>query len=68
MCRVLTIHGSADQITPVGDALEFAKVIPNHELQIIEGADHGYTSHQPELASFILAFVTAGLKKENHSP
>lgn len=67
-CRVLTIHGSADQITPVGDALEFAKVIPNHELQIIEGADHGYTSHQPELASFILAFVTAGLKKENHSP
>ncbi|PPD82379.1 hypothetical protein GOBAR_DD20695 [Gossypium barbadense] len=30
-CRVLTVHGSADEIIPVGDALEFAKIIPNHK-------------------------------------
>ncbi|KAI3443624.1 hypothetical protein Pfo_000289 [Paulownia fortunei] len=56
-CRVLTVHGSADEIIPVEDALEFAKIIPNHRLQIIEGADHGYSSHQDELASTVLHFI-----------
>ncbi|KAK6147702.1 hypothetical protein DH2020_018614 [Rehmannia glutinosa] len=52
-CRVLTVHGSEDEIIPVEDALEFAKIIPNHQLQIIEGADHRYSSHQDELASVV---------------
>ncbi|KAK4432894.1 hypothetical protein Salat_1051600, partial [Sesamum alatum] len=56
-CRVLTVHGSADEVIPVEDAREFAKIIPNHKLQIIEGANHGYSSHQDELASVILPFV-----------
>ncbi|KAL5572467.1 hypothetical protein UlMin_022064 [Ulmus minor] len=64
-CRVLTVHGSADEIIPVEDALEFSKIIPNHKLSIIEGADHGYTSHQAELASIVLDFIKAGLKEQD---
>ncbi|KAL5572466.1 hypothetical protein UlMin_022063 [Ulmus minor] len=64
-CRVLTVHGSADEVIPVEDALEFSKIIPNHKLSIIEGADHGYTSHQAELASIVLDFIKAGLKQQD---
>eukprot|EP00257_Ricinus_communis_P014149 XP_015571753.1 uncharacterized protein LOC8272558 [Ricinus communis] len=56
-CRVFTVHGSADEIIPVEDALEFDKIIPNHKLQIIEGANHSYTSHQAELTSAVLNFI-----------
>ncbi|XAR53444.1 Feruloyl esterase [Bertholletia excelsa] len=58
-CRVLTVHGSADEIVPVEDATDFAKVIPDHKLHIVEGANHAYTSHQPELASAVLPFIKA---------
>lgn len=60
----MTIHGSGDEIIPVEDALEFAKIIPNHKLHIIEGADHGYTSHQAELASVVLEFIKESLKQD----
>uniref|UniRef100_A0A0D9VQR1 Small ribosomal subunit protein uS10c n=1 Tax=Leersia perrieri TaxID=77586 RepID=A0A0D9VQR1_9ORYZ len=52
-CRVLTVHGSDDDIVPSEDALEFDKYIMNHELCIIEGADHRYTSHHRELANVL---------------
>ncbi|KAK6139624.1 hypothetical protein DH2020_026631 [Rehmannia glutinosa] len=64
-CRVLTVHGSEDEIIPVEDALEFAKIIPNHQLQIIEGADHRYSSHQDELASVVLRFIKECLQSGN---
>ncbi|KAK4366267.1 hypothetical protein RND71_014147 [Anisodus tanguticus] len=60
-CRVLTIHSSMDETVPVEDAMEFAKNVPNHKLQIIEGADHEFTLHQDELALVVVAFVKAGL-------
>ncbi|XP_061374623.1 uncharacterized protein LOC133316849 isoform X2 [Gastrolobium bilobum] len=56
-CRVFTIHGSSDQIIPVEDALEFAKIIPNHKLHIIEGADHAFNNHQDELSSVVVNFI-----------
>ncbi|XP_010047348.2 uncharacterized protein LOC104436310 isoform X1 [Eucalyptus grandis] len=56
-CRVLIVHGSLDKIVPAEDSLEFAKVISNHKLCIIEGADHEYTSHQDELTSVVLDFL-----------
>lgn len=55
--RVLTVHGSADAVNPVEDAIEISKVVANHRLIIIEGADHGYTSHEAELVSSVLPFV-----------
>ncbi|WOK97959.1 hypothetical protein Cni_G06667 [Canna indica] len=56
-CRVLTVHGSEDEIVPPEDALEFAKLIPNHKLHIMECANHSYTAHQEELASVVLDFM-----------
>ncbi|KAK8597779.1 hypothetical protein V6N13_095177 [Hibiscus sabdariffa] len=66
-CRVLTVHGSADKINPVVDALAFAKVICNHQLHIIEGADHRYTSHQTELVAAVVKFLKSALQQDKHS-
>ncbi|KAI3692573.1 hypothetical protein L6452_32390 [Arctium lappa] len=64
-CRVLTIHGSADKIVGMEDGMEFAKHILNHQLHIIDGADHEYTSHQNDLASIVLHFVKAGSNRDS---
>eukprot|EP00262_Sarcandra_glabra_P015014 TRINITY_DN4544_c0_g1_i2.p1 TRINITY_DN4544_c0_g1~~TRINITY_DN4544_c0_g1_i2.p1 ORF type:complete len:327 (+),score=36.39 TRINITY_DN4544_c0_g1_i2:165-1145(+) len=67
-CRVLTVHSSTDESVPLEDALEFAKLIPNHKLRIIEGANHVFTSHQDELASIVLDFIKSGLQQCKHRP
>lgn len=67
-CRVLTVHGSKDEMVPAKDALEFAKIIPNHKLHIIEGADHEYTSHQDDLASIVVNFITTGSHQHKDMP
>ncbi|KAI9123005.1 hypothetical protein K1719_005894 [Acacia pycnantha] len=56
-CRVLTVHGSADKIVGVESAYEFAKIIPNHKLHIIKGANHSFSEHQDELASVVVNFI-----------
>ncbi|XP_065849084.1 uncharacterized protein [Euphorbia lathyris] len=68
-CRVLTVHGSMDKIVPVEDAMEFAKLIPNHELHILKEADHEYTMHQKELASIVIDFLmeSSNLDKNTHN-
>ncbi|XP_047308662.1 uncharacterized protein LOC124912142 [Impatiens glandulifera] len=60
---VMTVHGSEDEITPIDDAIEFPKIIPNHKLSVIEGADHFYTSHQAELAAIVVSFIKDCLQK-----
>ncbi|CAA0384853.1 unnamed protein product [Arabidopsis thaliana] len=64
-CRVLTVHGSGDETVPVEDAKEFAKIIPNHELQIVEGADHCYTNYQSQLASTVMEFIKSHREEKN---
>jgi alpha/beta superfamily hydrolase len=59
-CRVLTVHGSDDDVVPSEDAMEFHKYISNHEIHIIEGADHRYSSHRLELANIVMKFVRSG--------
>ncbi|XP_052727439.1 uncharacterized protein LOC108322716 isoform X2 [Vigna angularis] len=63
-CRVFTIHGSSDPVIPVEDAYEFAKILPNHKLHIIEGADHSYTNHQDELASVVVNCIKETLLQD----
>ncbi|XP_038880483.1 uncharacterized protein LOC120072143 [Benincasa hispida] len=65
-CRVLTVHGTEDEIIPVDDAKEFDKIISNHKLYILEGADHNYTSqlHQVELATVVLDFIKISLQQD----
>ena len=55
--RFLTVHGSADTTIPVDDAYEFAKLIPNHKLHVIEGANHNYTAHHKEVADAVVDFI-----------
>ncbi|KAH0893417.1 hypothetical protein HID58_055846, partial [Brassica napus] len=64
-CRVLTVHGSEDEIIPVEDAREFAKIIPNHKLEIVEGADHCYTKHQSQLVTIVMEFIKTVTVKNN---
>jgi len=66
-CRVLTVHGSDDDVIPVADALEFDKIIPNNKLHVIQGADHYYSAHQAELASTILDFIKAAIQQDRTS-
>lgn len=58
-CRFFTIHGSADDVIPVEDAYEFAKLIPNHKLRVIEGANHCYTAHRKELSAAVVEYITS---------
>jgi uncharacterized protein len=44
---------------PVLDAYEFGKLIANHKLHIIEGANHAFTDHQTELVSAVVGFITS---------
>ncbi|VVB04524.1 unnamed protein product [Arabis nemorensis] len=62
-CKVLTIHGSGDVVVPVEDAKEFAKVVPNHKLEIVEGANHGYSKHQRPLLSIVMEFIKSSIAK-----
>lgn len=59
--RVLTVHGDADEVIPVEDAMKFHKIIPNRRLQIVGGANHGYTSHQAGLTTIVLNFIKAAV-------
>ncbi|KAK7329683.1 hypothetical protein VNO77_23858 [Canavalia gladiata] len=61
-CRVFTVHGNADSLIPVEDAFEFAKILPNHKLHIIEGADHIYRDHRVELESVVVNFIKETLQ------
>ncbi|KAK7265380.1 hypothetical protein RJT34_32999 [Clitoria ternatea] len=61
-CRVLTVHGNADTIIPAKAAHEFAKILPNHKLRIIEGADHVFTDHQTELSTAVVNFIKETLQ------
>ncbi|CAA7055866.1 unnamed protein product [Microthlaspi erraticum] len=56
-CKVLTVHGSDDDAVPVEEAKEFAKIIPNHKLEILQGADHSFSQHRSLLASTVIEFI-----------
>ncbi len=57
----LIVHGDDDQIVPIGaSALLSAKLVPNAELKIYEGADHGLSqTHQDRFNADLLAFIRA---------
>jgi len=48
---------------PVGESSKFAAAIASHELFVIDGADHGFSSMaaQLQLLSRATAFLTEGL-------
>ena len=62
--HVLTLHGSRDECVDVSNAKEFAKNTKNHELFIIEGADHNFNGlrHMPIMVDTIAEFVDKHMK------
>ena len=59
--NVMIIHGDADQIIPVSEALEIREIIgeATKEYLIIPGADHFFEGHEKELAERIGLFIKA---------
>ncbi|CAG8541365.1 33914_t:CDS:2 [Gigaspora margarita] len=58
--RVLTVHGSEDEICPVDGAYAYDKLIgpePYHKLIIIEGANHGFKNHKDELLKAVESWL-----------
>lgn len=55
----LIIHGDDDQIVPIGaSAMLSAKLVPNAELKIYAGADHGLSqTHQDRFNADLLEFI-----------
>ena len=53
-----------DQVIPVEDAHAFAACIRQHELYLVEGADHCFRApqHAEALVKKVVAYVTAGLQ------
>ena len=60
----LILHGDDDQIVPIGaSALLSSKLVPNAELKIYAGADHGLSqTHQDRFNADLLAFIKADSK------
>lgn len=57
----LVMHGTDDQIVPIADsAMLSSKIVPNAELKVFEGYDHGMcTSHHEEVNAALLEFIKA---------
>jgi pimeloyl-ACP methyl ester carboxylesterase len=53
----LVIHGSADEMTPPGNAERMAAAIPRAQLVLIEGARHGYYLEEPEATRVVVDFL-----------
>lgn len=65
--RVLTVHGSDDQVIPVDDGRAFARDIAGSSLHIVSGADHNFRApqHADDMIRAIVNFVTAASSPAN---
>ena len=51
------IHGTADRIVPYTYSLSYKKVYASGELNLINGADHGFTGFEDEAAELAVTFL-----------
>jgi alpha-beta hydrolase superfamily lysophospholipase len=59
-CPVLLIHGTEDNAVPAsGSSLFYDQYTGPKELNLIDGADHGFSRHLPQLKKSILTFLFA---------
>lgn len=57
--RTLILHGTDDPVVPVANARSMAKVMPNAQLHLLEGAGHLFLLDEPEAAvSALSGFLT----------
>ncbi|HEY2474494.1 MAG TPA: alpha/beta hydrolase [Candidatus Cybelea sp.] len=65
----LIVHGDDDQIVPIAAAaLKSAKLVPNAELKVYQGAPHGLpTTMKDRLSADLLEFITTRVKARAYS-
>ena len=51
------VHGTADEIVPMSQAMELKQQSPGAELALIEGADHGFSQQRGQLANTVVAWL-----------
>lgn len=61
--EVLTVHGTHDRVIPVVDAQAFSACIRQHQLFLVEGADHNYTNplHADACVKKTVEFIAGGV-------
>ena len=55
---VCLIHGTADRIVPYTYSLRYDKVYADSKLNLIDGADHGFTNFWDEATKIAVDFLT----------
>ena len=57
--KVLTIHGSKDEMVPISSAYKFDDAIANHTLHVIDGANHNFNGvkYHDLMVNVISSFV-----------
>lgn len=55
--RVMSVHGSEDEAVSVENAYACDKIIGNHTLRIIDGADHMYSKHGKDFEEVVKTFI-----------
>lgn len=54
----LLLHGTEDDVVPMQDSIDIeAKAVCEHEVIIIEGADHSFTGHMPQMTEKAVSWV-----------
>ena len=51
------VHGTADEIVPMSQAMELKQQSPGAELALIEGADHGFSQQRGRLVDTVVAWL-----------
>jgi len=54
---LLIIHGTADEIVPMSQAMELKQRAPGAELALIEGADHSFSQQRGRLVDTVVAWL-----------
>mmetsp|Transcript_9660 Transcript_9660/g.29336 ORF Transcript_9660/g.29336 Transcript_9660/m.29336 type:complete len:257 (+) Transcript_9660:114-884(+) len=55
--KVMHVHGSEDEVSPVSESKEMKRRMKDSTLVIIEGADHRFSRHHEQLAQAVVPFL-----------
>ena len=66
-CPLLVVHGTADQVVPVSQAMELKSKAPAADLALIEGADHLFSQHRKQLVDAVASWLQDKLGPIDHA-
>jgi len=56
-CPLLIVHGTADEVVPVSQAIELKAKAPAAEMVLLKGADHAFSQHRKQLVENVVPWV-----------